>query len=310
MYTNLVKKYLESKNIYFKRKDSRDEFDINIYPINNLLYVQVRIQYFLGVKNSKLFKNRSSWTFDSSAYRFVIDKEGKEVVELTRIAVCDIDCSQAYILDENNFLLPNKKTLQLTSANITEHFRIENGKATLVSVLNGRIFDQFLDAKKILMNNWQLYDYEKGIILRDEFDKIFSEEICYLYQPENLLFDLLRSWGIDAWLTRKNFIDNVINKMRQKNLILGYKILESEKENIRKSFHTLIFMDVNGNFVSDLYYVDDNELIVIDNVTSENINLIFQQLKCKLDSKVDDFMQPVEKEKKDIFLQLLKEFEE
>lgn len=308
----VVKDYLKENNIHFEKKDNLDEISIKTKQINDLYYVEVHTEYFKGFKYSDVYKE-DIYSFEKDSYRFVIDKDGNEVVKIDKIARYGNSNTFVRCLDDKNILLPIQNNSQPNRANFnnnTEHIKIENGKATLVSVLNGRIFDQFLEAKKIIMDNWQLYDYEKGIILRDEFDKIFSEKIGQEYHPENLLFNLLRSWGIDSWLARKDFIDSVVNKMKHKHLILGYKILESEKENIRKSFHLLIFMDMNGNFVSGLYYVDNNELNIIDNVTSENINLIFQQLKGKLDSNVDDFMQPVENVEKDIFLQLLKEFEE
>ena len=93
--------------------------------------------------------------------------------------------------------------------------------------------------------------------------------------------------------------------MKENSLVGGFKKVEVKKDGFRNEFDTFIFIDKNGNYVSELYYLDDNNFISIYNVTPDNYEFIIQQLKNRLVSKIDAIKMEQEK-KKEIISQLIK----
>lgn len=281
----VAKDYLNSKNIRFEAETEKDECRLIIKKINNVFYVEVRCSFFLSVYS----------TLERSC-RFVINENGTVIIDIAMIAAVASDSFDCLIkpLDEENVIIPIIDD-EICLLNNFQHFRIQNGKAVLINTLKWNLGEILLEDK--LLVGKQLYNFEKGVFLRDEFDAFYTGTKWELQE-------LAMRWRIPQ-KERKTFIDTIAKKMKQENLIGAYKEIEVKKEGYQVTNTAFIFIDKNGNLASSLYYVDDYELIPIDTISPENTLHLLEKI---LTSKVDAMIaaKKAKEEKEDRFLQQLK----
>ena len=289
-----IKDYLISKNVDFVAKCKEDECSLNIKKIGDFYYVKSHASYYQGIVNFHGLP--ASGYIKSPSYMLVCDENGNIIIDLTEISDLAYNFNDIKSLDDKNIILPiiNKET----GLNNYQHYKIDNGKFTLVNTFDEApdSYDSLLKDKLVTFGG-KLYNFEKNIILGNEFDKIFT---VYNYGI-NSLADY---WKIPS-KQNEEFVDTISKKMKENSLVGGFKKVEVKKDGFRNEFDTFIFIDKNGNYVSELYYLDDNNFISIYNVTPDNYEFIIQQLKNRLVSKIDAIKMEQEK-KKEIISQLIK----
>ena len=76
-------------------------------------------------------------------------------------------------------------------------------------------------------------------------------------------------------------------KALQNHMFGVTKVISVEQDDITLSYEILMFVNKDGQFVSNLYYVDDMSLVVVEGVTLENFDETIEQLKSKLMKKIN-----------------------
>lgn len=302
-----AKNHLKANNIPFEAGNEKDKCDLYVEKLNNLFYIEVHNEIFERMLTSEdegypLQTEESPIpSVSRSAYRFVLDENGNVVIDLAKISTHGM-ARDPISLDEENILISIRDEDPLDEdpyLNITQHFRIQDGKGTLIRQFQGGFSHDDLLTSKLLITAEGLYNFQNGTFSKNMFDIIIKEE----HGVQLLAY----TWGIPK-KNRRKFVDTIVRKMEKEDIFGEYKMIRVEKEGYERHYCPFIYLDSNGNYVSSLYYVDDCELISIDNITPENIKAVFQQLEENLASEIDAMIAEKQrkKEKKRKFIQQLK----
>lgn len=289
----IVKDYLISKKVNFEAVNEKDECSLRIKELGSIFYIECHANYYQGIRypGDKDYPSQAEGCpcpcyRSSPSYMFVCDKIGNIIVDLTEIVHGRSDAHIVEWLDDKNIILPIKSDTPFS--NNYQHYKIENGKATLVKTFNSfpNISDVLVKNKLVAFGG-ELYNFENGIVLGNEFSGILTSS-----KPD--VKCLAGHWKIPDNQCEE-FADVISEKMKSGNLVGGYKKVIVKKAGYWFKYDTCIFVDKNGNFASDLYYVDGYNFTSIDNVTPDNYKLAIQQLENQLVSKIDAIL--LEKEK-------------
>lgn len=289
----IAKNYLKSKNICFEAKNEKDECYLYIKKLDNIFYIECHSRYYQGELNpgddgypiqAEGFPCPVYKSFPS--YRFVCDNSGNIIIDLAEIIARPYDRSVKW-LDKENIFLPIKGDKDYFDN--WQHFRIKNGEVNLINTFRFiNDDDKNLLKNKLIIGDRKLYNFEKGIVVCDVFDG-------FLKNNENDLRVLATWWQIPSYSEQQEFIEIIAKKMKTENLLIGYKKVQVKKCNINLEYKTFMFIDTEGNFVSDLYYMDGYNFISVDNITSENFKLAIEYLNDNLISQIDAKLLEIEK---------------
>ncbi len=311
---DFAKKYLRSKNISFEKKCEKDKCSLTITPINDVFYVESHCEYYKGTKGPE--DKDYNWHFEGvpyniietlPSYRFVCDDKGNIIVDLAEISRSKFE-DNCYRLNQDNIVVAIKDDNNPTSINKFQHYKVTNGKYELMNTIEGKIKfeDRLLKNNLIISGNNKLYNFDKCVYINESmFDDILTGKKA----DNGVIYDLLElagHWKIpyDKMLydlqmdERSKFAVAMSEKMIRENSVGGFKTVEVKLHDFILQYHTLIFLDKNGNFVSDLYYVDGYDFKNISNVTTQNYHTIIKNLECELTAKVNEMVEEKEKQKK------------
>lgn len=295
-----AKDYLNSKNICFEAKNEKDQCFLFIKKLNNIFYIECHSSYYQRTLQPGDYGYPAQAggfpcpSYKSCpSYRFVCDSNGNIIIDLAEIVNRPYDRPIRWI-DEENIFLPIK--IDNDNCDNWQHFRIQNGQAKLINTFEfcpDKNKNENLLKNKLLICDSKLYNFEKGIVLCDGFDRLLTSD-------ENDLHSLANYWQIQSYNQRQEFLNIISKKMKDENLLVGYKKVQAQKDEFTMEYNVCVFVDKDGNFVSDLYYVDGYNFTSVDNVTPENFELVIQQLNDNLFSKIDAILS--EREKKNTIL--------
>lgn len=280
----IVKDYLITKNIDFEPKCEKDKFSIYIEEFDKVFFIRCAIKFYKGVCYPAQAEGYPANKCSIAYYTLVIDENGKVLVDLAKI----FPWEEGIQLDENNIIVPIVKDNEF--GNNMRHFRIQNNEAKLINTFKSLSrYDEELLKDKLIICEGKLYNFETGAILCDSFDEILSTH-------EKDLADLAVNLQIPLE-DRKEFINAISQKMKEEDLLIGYKKIKVEKAEFKLTNSIFVFINKKGNFVSSLYHIDDYDLKSIDGVDSLNMETIIGQIKNKLFKRIDELILREEKKK-------------
>ena len=98
---------------------------------------------------------------------------------------------------------------------------------------------------------------------------------------------LTNNWEMDFHSTQaEDFSEKLSQKLTNENLLAGYKKIEAKKDDIKLAYHTLVFLDMKGNIVSDLYYDKDYNFLSVD-LSKESYDTAEENLTFDLNQEVE-----------------------
>ena len=265
-----IKNYLRKKSIPFEKIHKKDLTRFIPFQQKNLVVLYTGYHPFIKKDNPKYFSfiDVPINYYQNYCYYTVFDKD--ENVLLPPIPTYPNANYVPTILDENNIILLKKDAKDVYNY---YHYKRKNGKFIEVGKIdNCSYINRIKIDNLLLINQNTLYDYNNEEYIHIPTDKLLTET----YEINNLL----KNWKV---MDYNELCELIIKKIENNKLLCGYKMISYKRNNIQKSFYTIIFFDAQGNIVSDLFYQDNNEIVSL-NVTKENLAMVYGNLEeeCKI----------------------------
>lgn len=192
-----------------------------------------------------------------------------------------------------------------TKENAYRHFQIQNNEARLINTFASvHYLDEYGEKNKLLMVGNKLYNFETGTIICECFDEIFSVVDDMDYFTEK--FQVKRYRYSSKKIEESKAVAAVLSaKMKEEDLLIGYKKIKIEKDGISLKYKIFAFINKKGDIVSSLYYMEDYDFMSIDDVNRSNFEEKIEELKIKLLEKFNEKILREEK-KKNVLSQMKK----
>lgn len=300
---NFAKEYLSSKDIDIEEKHKKDECDTYIVGKYGLYYIETRVHRFTGMiypgedgYPAQAEGNPCPTYSREECHRFVCDLTGNIILDVTPVQHFFSTYENLVFLDEENILVPTlvRKNSWPNSNNDIQHIRVRKGKGILIHTFDGmtgipRVDDKLLKNKLVNFDG-QLYDFGMGRMIGHKFDKVISDD-------KYDLISLAKDWGIPYGNynePREQFAEQMQQKMRDQNLFGGIKTVKAQRGDALCSYTTLALFDRDGRIASELYYMDNEEIVSVpvnDQSYDQTINalneIVIEEAEKKSTEKTD-----------------------
>ena len=254
----IIKPYLISKGYDFSNKSGKDIFAYNVARKDNLRHLSLGIFHYLGEKNYDS-------EYDSKFCQIIYDTEGKVLLDCVNYksqylirwgwspeSLEEHDPSYTFMDD---YVLIDKVDKYGTYYSI---YKLENGVYSLVSE----------------------YNETNASVIKSSSGELFLEKCGELYSVReqrkltNLHFKNIK--GADVNKQRLTYdikhiemtavADMIYNILQNNNLLFAYDYVYSEDtyDGAYKQATIFLFLDINGNIASKLYYRSEWESLAID----------------------------------------------
>lgn len=283
-----AKEYFTSKNIDFMPKHEKDRCYLDIRGKYGLFYVEATVDRFVKYLNpgDEGYPVQAGGLIcplysGEKGYMFVCDLQGNIILDVSLVKpFCHVNFNHKQIfLDKENMLVPVQA---LNTENDIQHIRIKNSQAEVITTFYGGkpCGDERLFKNKLITFNGQLYDFSKGSMIGRKFDSIIS---CK-YDLEKLA----REWHIPCDSRdneQEEFIEQILRKFDEENIFGGFKRIRAEKDREVCSYGTFVFINRDGEIVSDLYYMDGDNFVSAS-VDNNSYSTVVSSLYEKADQEV------------------------
>lgn len=267
---------LKSRKLNLNNKNIED-LDFKIKRNQILIYVEII--------NRKHLK--TDYTYNNNhSYNLVIDNEKNVVIEPSEFEVSRNLLSELVFLDNKNILIPTISKRLYSSFEIYDndykHYQLDNNKVSLVSTFDNNIsYSNVALENKLLFIDGKLYNFALKKLYEEKFDYIWDYNCLDSFRTLANCWRIFRS-SDDI----QRFVISITKKMQQEKLLAGYKEICIKRDNINYKYHTLVFIDANGNVVSDLLYVNDSLKAIDISDYNSTIETLKNELKKEIDKNV------------------------
>lgn len=271
--------YSEIKNFaynYLKDRKLIDEniegLDFNIKTNAKFIYIEVVNKHF-----------KSDYKSNNNSYNLVINKAKNIVIEPTEFESKNHFHRNLVFLDDKNILVPTISNRLKPSVglyyNNYKHYQINKNNANLVKTFDHNIsYTNVMLKYKLLHIGGQLYNFEQGKLYKEKFDNIWDGKCI------DSFYSLANCWRIfGTKYDIQKFVNSITEKIQKEKILAGYKEISIRKGSIDYKYHTLVFIDLDGNIVSDLLYVNDS----LKAVAISDYNSDIEKLKKDLEKEID-----------------------